>query len=223
MLAELVAYAKARGLLVIADGKRGDVPVSAAAYAQALFAPAPSGAESEPAAGLGVDAATVSPLLGVDSLQPFLAAARTSGGGIFALVRTSNEGARDLQELRLQSGELLWERVAALLGGLADQAGCEEGLSDVGAVLGATAPEILARARELLPRAVFLLPGVGAQGGRPQRLGDALGQLPGSARKASILVAASRSIAGAWAERGGDPAQAARAAAQELRAALWAL
>ncbi len=225
VLVELVAYARERGLLVIADGKRGDVPVSAAVYAQALFAPAGAPASSEEAAvaGLGVDAATVNPLLGADSLAPFLAGARAGGGGIFALLRTSNEGARDLQELRLASGELLWERVAALLARLAGEAAPGEGLSDLGAVLGATAPELLERARELLPNAVFLLPGVGAQGGSPQRLGGALAALSGDARRASILVAASRSIAGAWLQRGGEPAQAAGAAAQELREALWAL
>ena len=221
VLVELVAYAREHGLLVIADGKRGDVPVSAAAYAQALFAPASS--EGAAVAGLGVDAATVNPLLGADSLAPFLAGARAGGGGIFALLRTSNEGARDLQELRLASGELLWERVAALLARLAGDEAPGEGLSDLGAVLGATAPELLERARELLPNAVFLLPGVGAQGGSPQRLGGALAALSGDARRASILVAASRSIAGAWLQRGGEPAQAAGASAQELREALWAL
>jgi orotidine-5'-phosphate decarboxylase len=239
VLAELVAYAKAQELLVIADGKRGDVPVSAAAYAQALFGPGLFAAGSVPArvaaralpgaaapgGGLGVDAATVNPLLGLDSLVPFLAAARASGAGVFALLRTSNDGARDLQELRLQSGELLWERIAALLGRLEseDGHGGGEGLSEVGAVVGATAPELLARARALLPHAVFLLPGVGAQGGDPRQLGNALAKLPGAAAKASILVAASRSIAGAWRRRGGDPAEAAHAAARELRDALWSL
>jgi orotidine-5'-phosphate decarboxylase len=223
---------------VIADGKRGDVPVSATAYAQALFGEGDRRAEAEPARaekgappaaspfdGLGADGATVNPLLGVDSMAPLLAGARASGAGIFVLLRTSNAGARDLQELRLASGERLWERIAALIASLASEGGRreEDGLSDVGAVLGATAPGLLARARALLPRAVFLLPGVGAQGGDPRQLGDALAKLPGASGKASILVAASRSIAEAWRGSGGDPSSAARAAAEELRETLWSL
>jgi orotidine-5'-phosphate decarboxylase len=86
----------------------------------------------------------------------------------------------------------------------------------VGAVTGATRPELLARLRELMPRAVFLLPGVGAQGGRVEDLGAAFAPHP-----AAGLVTASRSIVGAHAERGGDPAEAAAAAAEELREAAW--
>jgi orotidine-5'-phosphate decarboxylase len=90
------------------------------------------------------------------------------------------------------------------------------GLSHVGAVCGATRPERLVRLRELMPHAIFLLPGVGAQGGSPEALGPAFEPHP-----AAGLVAASRSIVDAWRERGGDPAAAAAAAAQELRAVVW--
>jgi orotidine-5'-phosphate decarboxylase len=92
------------------------------------------------------------------------------------------------------------------------------GLSAVGAVTGATRPELLGRLRELMPRAIFLLPGVGAQGGSVEALAPAFRPHP-----AAGLVTASRSIVNAHADRGGDPAQAAAAAAEELRAVAWGL
>jgi orotidine-5'-phosphate decarboxylase len=201
-----VATAREAGLIVIADGKRGDVPVSASAYGQALFGstPTPWGEVR----GLGVDAATVNPLLGADSLEPLIAAADAARGGVFCLVRTSNPGASDF--LDLAAGDRpLFERLAELVAGLGDGLSSESGLSGVGAVVGATEPRHLARLRELMPRTIFLIPGIGAQGGRLEDLGPALGASP-----ASVLITASRSIAGA-----SDPAEAAG----ELRAALWAL
>jgi orotidine-5'-phosphate decarboxylase len=210
-LAGAIAHAHAAGLLVIADGKRGDVPVTAAAYAQALAGTTPTLAGI--VAGLGADAFTANPLLGRDALEPLLA----TGAGVFVLVRTSNPGAADLQDCRLAGGERLWERIARLVDelGVVD-AGC--GLSDVGAVVGATAPEHLARARELMPHAIFLLPGVGAQGGSVEDLAPAFA--PGAA---AALVTASRSIARAFESDGADPQRAAAAEAQRLREAAWAL
>lgn len=203
-LADVCADAQEAGLLVVADGKRGDVPVTAAAYAQALVGetPTPWG----PVAGLAADAFTANPLLGADALEPLVAAAEAAGAGIFALVRTSNPGAADIQDQ--PSPELpLHERLAALVDGLAGRLLGEGGLSGMGAVVGATEPEHIARLRALMPRSIFLIPGVGAQGGRPELLGAAFGPGP-----ASALVPASRGIAAAE-----DPA----AAAESLRAAVW--
>jgi orotidine-5'-phosphate decarboxylase len=203
------------GLLVLADGKRGDVPVTAAAYAQALVGstPGPHG----PVPGLGADCFTVNPLLGRDSLEPLVDAAAQAGACCFVLVSTSNPGAADLQDLDA-GGRPVHEHVAALVDdvGAGHVGAC--GLSLVGAVTGATRPERLARLRELMPRAVFLLPGVGAQGGDPGALGAAFSPHP-----AAGLVTASRSIVNAYTERGGDPAAAAAAAAQELRHTTWNL
>jgi orotidine-5'-phosphate decarboxylase len=198
------AAAGEAGLLTIADGKRGDVPVTAAAYAQALVGetPTPWG----PVAGLGADAFTANPLLGLDALEPLLAAAEAAGAAVFALVRTSNPGAVDVEDLPAPERPL-HERLAALVDGLADRLAGETGLSGMGAVVGATEPERIARLRELMPRAIFLIPGVGAQGGRPESLGAAFS--PGAA---AALVTASRSIAA-------DPDPAA--AAERLRAAVW--
>ncbi len=203
-LAEVTAAAQAAGLLVIADGKRGDVPVTAAAYAQTLVGETPTPWGS--VAGLGADAFTANPLLGRDSLEPLVAAAEDAGAGIFLLVRTSNPGAADVQDLASPDVPL-HERLAAIVDGLADRLGGSEGLSGAGAVVGATEPQHIARLRELMPRAVFLVPGVGAQGGKPEDLGPAF-----SAGPASALVAASRGIAAA-----ADPA----AAAEDLRASVW--
>ena len=208
------AHARAAGLLVLADAKRGDVPSTAAAYARALtgavqtpFGPAP---------GLRADAFTANPLLGRDALAPLVDGARAAGAGVFVLVRTSNPGAADVFDLPLASGEPLWERLAMMVDELGS--GGQDGLADVGAVTGATVPEHLARMRALMPRTPFLLPGIGAQGGSVEALAPAFA--PG---RGGGLVTASRSIANAHEEHGGDPAEAARAEAERLRAAAWAL
>jgi orotidine-5'-phosphate decarboxylase len=213
-LEAVCARARAAGLLVLADGKRGDVPVTASVYAQALtgstltpFGPVP---------GLGVDALTANPLLGRDALAPLVDGARAAGAGVFVLVRTSNPGAADLMDLPLATGEPLWERLAALVADLGRSG--QAGLGDVGAVTGATAPQHLERMRELMPRTPFLLPGVGAQGGDVATLAPAFA--PG---RAAGLVTASRSIAHAHEQGGGDPAAAARGEAERLRDLAWGL
>lgn len=212
-LESAVDHARDAGLLVIADGKRGDVPVTAAAYAQALVGSTPTPEGDVP--GLGVDAFTANPLLGRDALAPLVEGARAADAGVFVLVRTSNPGAADVQDLELAAGGRLWERLACLVGELAGGDGAA--LSDVGAVAGATAPDHLERMRSLMPRAPFLLPGVGAQGGRIEDLGPAFAPGP-----AGGLVAASRSIVDAH-EGSDEPAAAARTAAEQLRDAAWAL
>jgi orotidine-5'-phosphate decarboxylase len=213
-LEETVAHARDNDLLVLLDGKRGDVPVTGRAYGQALAGatPTPWGDVD----GLRADAYTVNPLLGRDALEPFIDAGRAAGAGPFVLVRTSNPGAADLMDLELAQGGHLWERVAALVAELGRLG--ESGLSDIGAVTGATVPEHLARMRELMPSTPFLLPGVGAQGGDVAQLGPAFA--PG---RAGGLVTASRSIANAHETAGGAPADAARAEAERLRELAWRL
>ena len=220
-LAGVCEHARSHGLLVIADGKRGDIDVTAGAYAAGLF----SGADTPfgRVDGLRADLATVNPLMGIDAVEPFLAAARDSGAGVLVLVRTSNPGAADVEDLRVEGGGAVWERVAAIVDALGAAGVGESGLSDVGAVIGATEPGHLARARELMPCAPFLLPGVGAQGGRVEDLAAAFA--PG---RAGGLVSASRSIAGAYltpqhSATGATPGAAARAEAERLRETAWAL
>jgi len=206
-LQQVCVAAQEAGLLVVADGKRGDVPVTAKAYGQAMV-----GETETPwgtVRGLGADAFTANPLLGEDEIEVLVSAAKQAGAGIFLLVRTSNPGAARLQDAAL-GDRPMHEELAALVAESAPKLGGESGLSGVGAVVGATAPQHLGRLRELMPNSVFLIPGIGAQGGKAEDLEPALA--PG--HPASVLVAASRSIAGA-----DDPA----AAAEELRDAVWSL
>ncbi len=216
LLEDLVASAREQGLVVIADGKRGDIDVTAQAYAASLY-----GGLQTPAGeleGLGADLATVNPLMGLDAVEPFVAAARSAGAGVLLLVRTSNPGARDVEDLELAGGGALWERLAGIVEQLGAGGLGSSGLSDVGAVIGASEPGHLPRARELMPAAPFLLPGVGAQGGEVSSLAAAFA--PG---RAGGLVSASRSIANAHRQLGGEPADAARSAAESLREQAWAL
>ena len=195
------------GLLLIADGKRGDIDVTAESYAAALFDGHDTPWGHIP--GLNSDAVTVNPLMGHDAIGPFLERARTVGGGIFVLVRTSNPGAADLQELELASGGPLWQRVAEQVVALDTGEGT---LSDAGAVCGATVPERVAALRELMPRAPFLLPGVGAQGGTVDGLRAAFAPGLGGG-----LVTVSRALVKAHEATGGAPAPAAAQAARDLR------
>jgi orotidine-5'-phosphate decarboxylase len=214
-LQQTVAHAQAAGLLVLLDGKRGDVPVTARAYGQALATGTPTPEGHVP--GLRGDAFTVNPLMGRDALEPLVEAGRAAGAGPFVLVRTSNPGAADVLDLPLRDGGTVWEQLAALVADLGDP-GPESGLTDVGAVTGATVPEHLARMRELMPRTPFLLPGVGAQGGDVATLGPAF-----AAGRAGGLVTSSRGIVNAYESAGGTPADAARAEAERLRAVAWSL
>ena len=214
-LEQVVAQARDAGLLVLADAKRGDIDVTARAYAQAFLGATPSPFGSIP--GLGADAMTVNPWLGSDSLEPFVTVAREAGAGLFVLVRNSNRGAVELQDRELRGGTLS-DAVAGMVAVLGADGIGESGLSDVGAVVGATAPHHLGRLRGLMPHAVFLLPGVGAQGGRIEDLGPVF-----TRGVASGLISVSRGLVQAHRMTGGDPATAARRQAESLREQAWAL
>ncbi len=151
---DAVQMAQEAGLLVIGDVKRGDIGSTAQAYADAHL-----GGKHH------ADAVTLNPYLGSDSMEPFLHAADKQGCGTFVLVRTSNPSAAELQDL-LVDGTPFHERVAALVHEWGRQRVGKSGYSSVGAVVGATAPQHLGRLREIMPRAWFLVPGVGAQGGK---------------------------------------------------------
>lgn len=210
-LEDVVAYARAAELAVILDGKRGDIGSTARAYADAYLE---ERAGEPPLA----DALTVNPYLGSDAIEPFVTACRRSGSGLFCLVKTSNSGSRDLQDIALSDGRPLWHHVA----GLVDQWGAdvvgEHGLSSVGAVVGATYPRAVAEARHMLPRAVMLLPGVGAQGASPADVARAFTSGP-----ASAIVAASRSVIYAYRGNGSsDWRSSVTQAAAHLRSEVWA-
>jgi orotidine-5'-phosphate decarboxylase len=202
---DLVGPAKSRGLLVIADAKRGDIGSTAEAYARAHLDKA------------GADALTVNPYLGADSLEPFLRRTKEAGKGLFVLVKTSNPSSADIQDLRLDSGERLYERVAELVSGWGQDAASPHGYSSVGAVVGATHPQEGAALRALMPTVPFLVPGYGAQGAGPSDLRgffdrEGLGAVVNSSR--AILYAYRQHPDMSWQD-------AARQETQDMKAALW--
>jgi len=205
--ATVVREARRRGVPVIGDVKRGDIGSTASAYAAGHL---------RPGGDLEVDAITVNPYLGADALAPFVEAATAAGKGVYVLVRTSNPGARDLQELRVEEdGRRFFEATADLVASLgAGSVSAETGLSAVGAVVGATAPAAGAALRQRLPSTAFLVPGYGAQGASARDVA-ATHRHDGS----GVVVNASRSITfpkaepGAWREA---VVAAARSARQEL-------
>jgi orotidine-5'-phosphate decarboxylase len=205
--AETCTYARRAGLLVIADGKRGDIGSTARAYSAAYLE------GEEPLA----DALTVNPYLGRESIEPYLAAARRQGAGIFCIVKTSNAGG-DIQDVALSDGRPLWQHVASLVADWGADLIGEHGLSAVGAVVGATHPRAVAEARKLMPQAVLLLPGVGTQGASAGDLARAFTSGP-----ASALVNAARSVIYAFRETGDDYKTAAGAEAARLRNEIWAV
>ena len=210
-LETVARHARDAGLLVIADAKRGDIGSTARAYAAAFL---------EPRDGEGPlsDAVTVNPYLGQDSVDPFLAACRRDGAGLFLLVRTSNAGAADVQDAVLADGRPVWKHVASLVDTWGEDLVGSRGLSSVGAVVGATVPRIVGEARREMPRAIILLPGVGAQGATPADVARAFTSGP-----ASALVNASRSVIYAYRDAPPDDWRAAAGAeAARLSAAVWA-
>ena len=236
-LEEVCAYAHAAGLQVIADGKRGDVGSTARAYATAFLegTPQPSAYEAGPAeegaTGDGdlspgqrwngvplADALTVNPYLGRDSLEPYLAACRREGAGIFCVVKTSNAGGAEVQDLVLSDGRPLWHQVAELVAEWARELVGERGLSAVGAVIGATHPRAVGEARRLLPQSVILLPGVGAQGATPADVARAFTSGP-----ASALVNLSRDVIYAFRVSGSEWRTAAASEASRYAREVWAV
>jgi orotidine-5'-phosphate decarboxylase len=208
---EVCDYARTVGLLVVADGKRGDIGSTARAYADAYL-------ESREDGSPPVDALTVNPYLGSDSIEPFVAACRRSGAGLFCLVKTSNAGSADLQDVALSDGRRLWQHVAALVAEWGEDLVGERGLSSVGAVVGATYPRAVAEARKLMPQAIMLLPGIGAQGATPADVARAFTSGP-----ASALVSVSRSVIYAFRVDGADWRKAAAAEAARLRGEVWSV
>jgi orotidine-5'-phosphate decarboxylase len=208
---ESCAYARAAGLLVVADGKRGDIGSTARAYANAYIE---VGEDGQPP----VDALTVNPYLGSDSVEPFVAACRRSGTGLFCVVKTTNAGGVDIQDLALSDGRPVWQHVAQLVSEWGAGLVGERGLSSIGAVVGATYPRAVAEARKLMPQAVLLLPGIGAQGATPADVARAFTSGP-----ASALVSVSRSLIYAFRVDGADWRKAAAAEAARLRGEVWSV
>ena len=201
---ETCAYAKRKGLVVIADAKRNDIGATAEQYAEAFL----GGARS-------CDILTVNGYLGTDGIAPFSELCKQNDKGVFVLVKTSNPSSGELQNLRLADGRTVYE----CMGDMAEKWGegtCGKyGYSRVGAVVGATYPEEAKILRARLPHTFFLIPGYGAQGGNAGMLKNcfAAGGMGG-------VVNNSRGILCAYKKRGGRYFEAARSAALEMRADL---
>lgn len=181
-LASITRAARAAGLIVLMDAKRGDIGSTAEGYAEAFLS---EGAPFES------DAVTLNPYMGLDTLEPFAVRAAALGKGIVVLVRTSNPGAADFQMLDT-GGKPLYIRIAESLRPLSERLMSECGWSNLMMVVGATAPEEARQVRAAAPKALFLVPGYGAQNGRPA---DAM---TGLVRKGNCVeggvISASRSI-----------------------------
>ncbi|MGI6401381.1 MAG: orotidine-5'-phosphate decarboxylase [Thermoguttaceae bacterium] len=160
-LVNVVRYASEKGLLVILDAKRNDIGSTATAYAKGLIGPRCT-------SPWGADALTVSPYLGSDSLAPFVDVANARGGGLFILIKTSNKGGAQFQDL-LVDGKPLYRHVGEYVQELAQESvektSIQCGYGNIGGVVGATWPEQLAELRAALPKIWFLVPGYGSQGG----------------------------------------------------------
>jgi orotidine-5'-phosphate decarboxylase len=161
VLQRLIRRARDKGLLTILDSKRNDIASTAAAYADAALNGIKIGNEMHPV--WDADAMTVNPYLGQDAIEPFIASARRSSRGLFLLVRTSNPGARQFQNLET-AGRPLFLHVAGAVRAWTRQNLGKNGFGDVGAVVGATHPDELGSIRTAIPEGYFLVPGLGAQG-----------------------------------------------------------
>lgn len=203
LLQETIALARRLGLVVVLDAKRGDIGISAAHYAAAAFD------------AFHADALTISPYLGPDTIEEFRRPA--GAGGLFVLVRTSNPGSDAFQSERLADGRTIAELIAGSVAHLGDAALGARGLSDLGAVVGATKPQDAAALRARMPRQIFLVPGYGAQGGTAEDIRGMLRPARTGPGDAGVLVTASRSIIYAFQPAAPDWQAQVRAAAVRLR------
>jgi orotidine-5'-phosphate decarboxylase len=203
-LADVLAFARSLDLVTIADAKRGDIGTTSAAYAEAFLGDG----------DFACDAITINPYLGSDALAPFIARVR-AGRGLFVLVKTSNPSSGEFQDLDAPHRPL-WEAVAERVHGWGSDFVGADGLTPVGAVVGATYPDHARRARELMPDSVVLVPGYGAQGASAE---DAV--VTARADGLGAIVNASRSLMYSYLKASGEaPGVAAAAAAQSMREAL---
>lgn len=206
----LCSYAKQEGMLVLLDAKRGDIGTTAEGYARATIGAAP---------GFDADAVTVNPYMGKDTLEPFITLAQVESKGVAVLVRTSNPGAGDFQDLQV-GGAPLWRRVAEMLSPECARLRGASGWSGLMAVAGATYPEEARALREAMPEALFLIPGYGAQGASAS---DAVaGFVQGERMREGGIVSSSRAVLYPQAAQSATTLAAWRAAIDDAMAAAAA-
>lgn len=210
---ETCAYAKAKGLIVIADAKRNDIGATASRYALSFLGKTEiNGAEYE---SFPCDILTVNGYLGTDGIAPFTDECKRHGKGIFVLVKTSNPSSGELQNLKLDDGRTVYECMGDMVERWGEGTLGKYGYSAVGAVVGATYPEEAKILRARLPHTFFLVPGYGAQGANAEMLKNCF-----DGRGLGGVVNNSRGILCAYKKRGGSYYEAARAACLDMKADL---
>ncbi len=221
-LIKTINYAQKRNLVIILDAKRNDIGSTAQAYAEAYFGIEQKDSQKELNIKdyikneFQVDAMTINPYLGSDGIKPFL---KQKEKGAFALVRTSNSSAKEFQDLKLQDGKTIYQKMGELVTSWGAEVKGENGYSNLGAVIGATYPAELELLRKEMPETYFLIPGYGFQGGGPEDVvkgfnDDKLGAVINSSR--GIIFAYKRA---SWSDQftADEFGEAARKAASEMR------
>ena len=163
---ETCKYAKEKGMLVMADIKRGDIGSTSKAYSNAFLGRTQIGEKEEKI--YDVDFVTLNPYMGIDSIKPFIEDCKKYNKGAFIIVKTSNPSSGDLQDLKLENGEEVYTRVAKLVEEWGEDLRGKYGYSSISAVVGATYPKQLKDLRKTAPHTFFLIPGYGAQGGKAE-------------------------------------------------------
>lgn len=163
---ETCKYAKEKGMVVIADIKRGDIGSTAAGYSNAYLGKTKIGDIEQSI--FDVDFVTVNPYMGTDCVKPFIEDCKKYNKGLFILVKTSNPSSGELQDLKLESGDEVYTNVAKLVEKWGEELRGEYNYSSIAAVVGATYPKQLEDIRKTAPHTFFLIPGYGAQGGKPE-------------------------------------------------------
>ena len=217
-LERVMSQAKSLGVPVLLDAKRGDIATTAEAYATAYLADGQ----------LAADALTVNGYLGMDSIEPFIASAAANGRGVFVLLKTSNPGSVDIQDLDLAGGVKLYQHLAGLLRGRAASLPADRhGYTAVGVVVGATHAAHLAELRTALPTSVMLVPGYGAQGGTAVDVaaafdGAGLGAVVSASRSLTYAAGTADALADATAHphAASEAMRATRAATETMRDAI---
>lgn len=212
-LAETAAYARAKGMFVITDGKRNDIGTTMEAYATAHLGKTDVFGEKTEA--FGADALTVNGYLGTDGIKPLLGVCEAEDKGIFVLVKTSNPSSGELQDQKMESGKTVYETMGEFCEHWGETVMGKYGYSGVGAVVGATYPAQLGEMREKAPHTFFLVPGYGAQGGGADDVAPAFDK-----NGLGAIINSSRGIMCAWQKEKCDEhdyAQAARREAIRMR------
>lgn len=206
-LEKTITYAKSKGMYVITDGKRGDIGTTMNAYANAHLGQTDiGGVKARP---FGADALTVNGYLGSDCIEPVINTCRENGGGMFVLVKTSNPSSGELQD-KILDGMTVYEYMGNMCEKWGEKLPGKHGYSGVGAVVGATYPQQLAKLRRRLAHTFFLVPGYGAQGGGAADVAGAFDK-----NGCGAVVNSSRSIIYAYSKEGCDEHDYAGAARRE--------